>query len=85
VDGLGAQLRSQRDPNRQAFFGAGSAISGEAEENVQRLFADGMRNSFGMAFDPHSGDLWDQQNADDAASGCGRDHRHAGVDRGLWT
>ena len=53
-------------PNDNPFFAAGAAIGGEAGANVQRLFAYGLRNTFGIAFDPASGNLWDQQNADDA-------------------
>jgi glucose/arabinose dehydrogenase len=33
---------------------------------LQDVFAYGLRNTFGIAFDPVSGALWDQQNADDA-------------------
>ena len=65
----GAVLRLNDDgttPTDNPFFGAGSVIGGEAGENVRRIFAYGVRNSFGMAFDPVSGQLWDQQNADDA-------------------
>jgi glucose/arabinose dehydrogenase len=32
----------------------------------QKIFAYGIRNSFGMAFDPFSGKLWDQENGEDA-------------------
>jgi glucose/arabinose dehydrogenase len=53
-------------PADNPFFAAGAAMGGEAGANVQRLFAYGVRNSFGLAFDPKSGQLWDQQNADDA-------------------
>jgi glucose/arabinose dehydrogenase len=45
---------------------AGTQITGQAGANVKRLFAYGLRNTFGIAFDPASGALWDQQNADDA-------------------
>jgi glucose/arabinose dehydrogenase len=38
-----------------------------AQSGVLRdVFAYGLRNTFGIAFDPASGALWDQQNADDA-------------------
>jgi aldose sugar dehydrogenase len=53
-------------PKDNPFFAAGAAIGGEVGANIQRIFAYGVRNSFGMAFDPVSGNLWDQQNADDA-------------------
>jgi aldose sugar dehydrogenase len=65
----GAILRLNDDgttPNDNPFFSAGAATGGEAGANIQRVFAYGVRNSFGMAFDPRSGRLWDQQNADDA-------------------
>jgi glucose/arabinose dehydrogenase len=38
---------------------------GQAGANLQKVFAYGIRNSFGMAFDPVSGNLWDEQNGDD--------------------
>jgi glucose/arabinose dehydrogenase len=53
-------------PEDNPFFAAGDDIGEEAGANVQKIFAYGVRNSFGMAFDPVSGNLWDQQNADDA-------------------
>lgn len=34
----------------------------EVGQNLQRLFAYGVRNSFGMTFDPISGDLWTTEN-----------------------
>ncbi len=53
-------------PEDNPFFPAGAAIGGEVGANVQRLFAYGIRNSFGMAFDPVSGALWEQENGDDS-------------------
>jgi glucose/arabinose dehydrogenase len=53
-------------PVDNPFFRVGRRIVGEAGSNVQRVFAYGLRNSFGIAVDPVSGRLWDQQNADDA-------------------
>ena len=41
----------------------------EADEvgaNMQKVFAYGIRNSFGMAFDPLSGHLWTEENGDDS-------------------
>jgi aldose sugar dehydrogenase len=76
----GAILRLNADgttPLDNPFFAAGAVIGGEAGANVQRLFAYGVRNSFGMAFDPLSGNLWDQQNADDAFDELNR------VERGM--
>jgi glucose/arabinose dehydrogenase len=53
-------------PTDNPFFAAGASVGGEVGANIQRVFAYGLRNTFGMAFDPVSGNLWDQQNADDA-------------------
>jgi aldose sugar dehydrogenase len=53
-------------PSDNPFFTAGAAIPGEVGENIQKVFAYGVRNSFGMAFDPLSGNLWDQENGEDA-------------------
>jgi aldose sugar dehydrogenase len=53
-------------PGDNPFFAAGAAIGGDAGPSIQRVFAYGLRNTFGIAFDPVSGLLWDQQNADDA-------------------
>jgi len=50
----------------------GGEIRGQIEENpqvttnVQKVFAYGLRNSFGFDFDPKSGNLWLEQNGDDA-------------------
>ena len=35
-------------------------------ENIHRLYAYGVRNGFGMDFDPVGGHLWTQENGDDA-------------------
>ncbi len=52
-------------PADNPFFAAGAAIGGEAGANVQKVFAYGIRNSFGLAFDPRSGGLWVQVHGDD--------------------
>ena len=65
----GVILRMNDDgsaPSDNPFFTFGSQIGGDDGGNVQRTFAYGVRNSFGMAFDPVSGELWDQQNGDDS-------------------
>src|SRR5204862_7458841 len=54
-------------PADNPFFGAGATIGGEAGANIQRIFAYGLRNTFGLAFDPLSGNLWDEQNGDDTS------------------
>jgi aldose sugar dehydrogenase len=64
-------------PADNPFFGVGGSMGGEAGANIQRLFAYGLRNSFGIAFDPVSGSLWDQQNTDDAFDELNR------VERGM--
>jgi glucose/arabinose dehydrogenase len=64
-------------PSDNPFVATGAAIGGEAGANVQRLFAYGLRNTFGIAFDPASGNLWDQQNTDDAFDELNR------VERGM--
>jgi glucose/arabinose dehydrogenase len=53
-------------PTDNPFRAAGTAIGGQAGANVQKVFAYGIRNSFGMAFDPVSGALWEQENGDDS-------------------
>ena len=59
-------------PRDNPFWRAGRTMGGEVGENVQKLFAYGIRNSFGMAFDPRSGDLWEQENGDDSFSELNR-------------
>jgi glucose/arabinose dehydrogenase len=53
-------------PADNPFVKAGNKIGGEAGANIQKVFAYGLRNSFGFDFDPVSGDLWDEQNGDDS-------------------
>ena len=38
------------------------ALGDEIASNLQRVFGYGVRNSFGMTFDPKSGDLWTTEN-----------------------
>jgi len=59
-------------PRSNPFFRAGAAMGGEVGANVQKIFAYGLRNSFGMAFDPVSGNLWEQENGDDSFSELNR-------------
>jgi aldose sugar dehydrogenase len=59
-------------PRDNPFFGVGRAMGGEVGANIQRLYAYGLRNSFGMAFDPRSGDLWEEENGDDSFSELNR-------------
>ena len=40
----------------------GGALGEEVGRNLQKVFAYGVRNSFGMTFDPKKGDLWTTEN-----------------------
>lgn len=55
-------------PADNPFYVAGALRGGEAGANLQKVFAYGIRNGFGMAIDPFSGRLWDAQNGDDSFS-----------------
>jgi glucose/arabinose dehydrogenase len=70
-------------PSDNPFFTAGakriaratSDLDREVGANLKKVFAYGIRNSFGMAFDPQSGNLWDEQNGDDSFSELNRVER----------
>lgn len=53
-------------PSDNPFFNATTTLTGEAAANIKKVFAYGVRNGFGMGFDPLSGGLWTQENGDDA-------------------
>jgi hypothetical protein len=53
-------------PTDNPFYRAGALRGGEPGANLQKVFAYGIRNGFGMAFDPLSGQLWEAQNGDDS-------------------
>jgi aldose sugar dehydrogenase len=53
-------------PADNPFFAFGASMGGEVGANIQKIFSYGHRNSFGMAFDPFSGNLWLQENGDDS-------------------
>lgn len=53
-------------PADNPFFAAGASIPGEAGANTRKIFAYGIRNGFGLAFDPVSGELWQSEDGDDA-------------------
>ncbi|HEY0944463.1 MAG TPA: PQQ-dependent sugar dehydrogenase [Opitutaceae bacterium] len=59
-------------PADNPFHAAGENRGGEAGANLQKVFAYGIRNGFGIAFDPYSGALWDAQNGDDSFSELNR-------------
>ena len=65
----GVVLRLNDDgttPSDNPFFNAQTTLTGEAAANVKKIFAYGLRNSFGMDFDPVGGFLWTEENGDDA-------------------
>ena len=65
----GVVLRLNDDgtaPSDNPFFAAGASTGGEVGANIQKIFAYGVRNSFGLAFDPLSGNLWESENGEDA-------------------
>jgi aldose sugar dehydrogenase len=67
----GVILRLNEDgstPADNPFFAVGADMGGEVGANIQKVFAYGIRNTFGMAFDPVSGRLWLEENGDDSFS-----------------
>jgi len=65
----GVILRLNADgsaPPDNPFYSVGAQRGGEVGRNLQKLWAYGVRNGFGMAFDPYSGNLWDSENGEDA-------------------
>lgn len=66
----GVVLRLDDDgsiPRDNPFVRAADRVRGrdDVADNIRKVFAYGFRNSFGMAFDPFSGNLWVQVNGDD--------------------
>jgi glucose/arabinose dehydrogenase len=59
-------------PPDNPFFGHGADLGGQVGANIQKVFAYGIRNGFGMDFDPVSGALWEQENGDDSFSELNR-------------
>ncbi|MEA2173695.1 MAG: hypothetical protein QOD00_1287 [Blastocatellia bacterium] len=53
-------------PSDNPFFNVNSGLTGQAAANVRKIYAYGVRNSFGMAFDPFSANLWTEENGDDS-------------------
>ncbi|HSQ23176.1 MAG TPA: PQQ-dependent sugar dehydrogenase, partial [Pyrinomonadaceae bacterium] len=53
-------------PPDNPFAGIPTLLETEESANIRRLYAYGVRNGFGLGFDPYSGNLWDQENGDDA-------------------
>ena len=59
-------------PTDNPFYDVGAEIGGEAGANIQKIYAYGIRNSYGLNFDPLSGDLWENENGDDTFSELNR-------------
>jgi glucose/arabinose dehydrogenase len=59
-------------PTDNPFFAVGASMGGEVGANIQKVFVYGVRNTFGMAFDPVSGSLWLEENGDDSFSQLSR-------------
>ncbi|MFC5460866.1 PQQ-dependent sugar dehydrogenase [Massilia niabensis] len=59
-------------PASNPFYFVGAIIGGDTGRTLQTVFSYGHRNSFGMAFDPYSRNLWLTENGDDAFSELNR-------------
>jgi glucose/arabinose dehydrogenase len=59
-------------PSDNPFFDVGGEMGGEVGANIQKIFSYGHRNSFGLAVDPASGNVWLQENGDDSFSELNR-------------
>lgn len=53
-------------PQDNPFVQAASEMDGPSAENLARTWAYGVRNSFGLAIHPETGDLWQTENGDDS-------------------
>ena len=65
----GVVLRLNDDgstPRDNPFYEYGAGVGGRVGANIQKIFAYGIRNSFGLAVDPWTGELWESENSDDA-------------------
>ncbi len=59
-------------PRDNPFYRLGAERGGQVGANLKKIYAYGLRNGFGMAFDPFSGELWEQENGDDSFSEINR-------------
>ncbi|MBL8216875.1 MAG: PQQ-dependent sugar dehydrogenase [Bryobacterales bacterium] len=65
----GVILRLNTDgsaPVDNPFYFPGAQLGGSAGLNLQKVYAYGIRNGFGMAIDPATGDPWITEHGDDA-------------------
>jgi hypothetical protein len=81
-----AAERRRVGAHRQSLLLGRRADRREAGANIQKIFSYGHRNSFGMAFDPYSEQLWLQENGDDSFTEINRrrawHERRLGSDHG---
>lgn len=69
ADLAGVVLRLNDDgttPTDNPFVAAGAEVGGEVGDNLAMIWAYGVRNSFGLAFHPTTGALWQTENGDDS-------------------
>jgi aldose sugar dehydrogenase len=69
ADLAGVVLRLNDDgstPDDNPFVAAGEEVGGEVGENIAKIWAYGVRNSFGLAVHPDTGALWQTENGDDS-------------------
>lgn len=59
-------------PRDNPFYRLGAERGGSVGASLKKIYAYGLRNGFGMAFDPFTGDLWEQENGDDSFSEINR-------------
>jgi glucose/arabinose dehydrogenase len=69
-------------PPNNPYWGLGHVVGGEVGANLQKVWAYGIRNGFGLDFDPVSGDLWDAENGEDSFDEINRVDR--GFNGGWW-
>ena len=53
-------------PDDNPLVEAASELDGPSAENLARTWAYGVRNSFGLAIHPETGELWQTENGDDS-------------------
>ncbi len=65
----GVVLRLNDDgstPDDNPFVAAGAKVGGKVGKNLAKIWAYGIRNSFGLAIHPDTGALWETENGDDS-------------------
>src|SRR6267143_3027726 len=53
-------------PDDNPFVGVSTGAGAEVDANIHKVFAYGIRNGFGFAFDPLTGKLWEEENGSDS-------------------